>query len=160
MEQKVIATYTAPVAGQEMILHEEVELEKGKGIRGDRYYNGSGTFSRNANENADHEVTLIASEEIDRFNALHGRSLDYGSFRRNIVTAGINLNDLVGQEFRVGEVTLIGVRLCEPCAWLARILVPEVLPDLVGRGGLRTRILREGRIRAGDAIHVEETTGS
>ena len=142
-----------------MIPLAEAVLQRGRGIVGDRYYEGNGTFSGNTDETGDHEVTLIESEEIDRFNAAHGLSLDYGAFRRNIVTEGVGLNDLVGREFLLGDVRLYGVRLCEPCAWLARILVPEVLPGLVGHGGLRARIVAGGRIGVGEKIDVEEALG-
>ena len=48
-----------------------------------------------------------------------------------MVTRGISLNDLVGVEFRVGATVLRGLRLCEPCAHLARVANPKVLPGVV-----------------------------
>jgi MOSC domain-containing protein YiiM len=76
--------------------------------------------------------------------------------RRNIVTDGVSLNDLVGKEFYVGEVRIRGIRLCEPCSYLAKISFPEILKGLVHKGGLRAQILSEGLIRVGDTIHVAE----
>jgi MOSC domain-containing protein YiiM len=68
------------------------------------------------------------------------------------VTAGVDLNALVGRDFRVGEVLIRGIRLCEPCGYLARQTSPEVLRGLLHRGGLRAQILSEGDIRVGDPL--------
>ena len=74
--------------------------------------------------------------------------------RRNVVTLGVRLNDLVGQEFCVGAVRIRGLRLCEPCSYLAKRSVPEVLKGLVHKGGLRAQILSEGVIGVGDRIEA------
>lgn len=132
----------------------EARLEKGRGIVGDRYHFGTGTFSEQLKPRLDYEVTLIEAEQIDHFNSLTGLALDYAAPRRNVVTEGVNLNELVGVEFRVGEVTLQGVRLCEPCAHLAGLVAEEVLPHLVNRGGLRARIVSGGIIRPKDDVIV------
>ena len=154
MNQTIIGIYTAPGPGEKMISHEEGVLEAGKGVVGDRYYEAIGTFTKNADETGDHEVTLVESEEIDRFNADHDLSFNYGAFRRNLITQGVRLNDLVGQEFRIGSLKLAGIRLCEPCAWLAELLVPEVLSSMVGRCGLRARIVEGGRLQVGESIET------
>jgi MOSC domain-containing protein YiiM len=78
--------------------------------------------------------------------------LDPGATRRNIVTRGVPLKHLVGQQFRVGDVTLRGLRLCEPCAHLERLSHPGVREALIHRGGLRAQILTDGTIRVGDSI--------
>ncbi|MGE3799390.1 MAG: MOSC domain-containing protein [Candidatus Kapaibacterium sp.] len=155
MEPKILGIYSTLSSGEEMISREEGELVVERGIVGDRYSVELGTFSKNVDETRDYEVTLIESEEIDRFNAEHGFSIDYGAFRRNIVTQGVRLNQLVGREFRLGDVKLYAVGLCEPCAYLAKVLVPEVLPAMVGRGGLRARIVEGGKIRVGDMIETD-----
>jgi MOSC domain-containing protein YiiM len=97
-------------------------------------------------------VTLIEQEAIEAFN--QEQSLDYSArqSRRNLLTQGVPLNHLVGKEFRVGKVTLRGVRLCEPCDYLARLTRPEVLPGLVHRAGLRADILTPGLLQPGDEI--------
>ena len=69
-----------------------------------------------------------------------------------MVTRGVPLNDLVGVEFEVGAVRVRGVRLCEPCKYLADTVTPEVVPALVRRCGLRAGIVSGGTIRAGDAV--------
>ncbi|MBS4028763.1 MAG: MOSC domain-containing protein [Ignavibacteriales bacterium] len=67
---------------------------------------------------------------------------------------GIALNHLVGTTFRVGEVILRGVRLCEPCSYLESVTMPGVLKGLAHRGGLRTEIVQNGFLRVGDPIEV------
>ncbi len=128
------------------------ELEIGRGIVGDRYHAQLGTFSKKNKVRQDQEVTLIESEEIDRFNADNRLTLDYGAARRNIVTQGVRLNALVGRQFRVGSVLLEGQRLCEPCAHLASVVSEKVLPGLVHRGGLRAKILSAGSIQPFDVV--------
>ena len=119
---------------------------------GDRYYLETGTFSEQLAGKPDRELTLIESEQIDRFNAEQGFSFSYGDFRRNIVTQGVNLNDLAGKEFTLGSARLRGIRLCEPCAHLAQLLTPDIMPALVHKSGLRAQILSDGEVCAGDAL--------
>lgn len=130
----------------------EAELEAGRGIVDDRYHAAKGTFSEQLKGQPDSQITLIEAEQIDRFNLSTGMQLSYGELRRNIVTMNVDLNGLVGVRFRVGEVVLEGIRLCEPCAYLAKRVTKEVLPEMVHRAGLRARIVTGGKIKTGDAI--------
>ncbi len=147
---KVIGLYIASSAHGAMQKMDSAELEAGKGIVGDRYYHECGTFSKKLAGLPDKEVTLIESEEVDSFNRCHDLNYNYGDFRRNIVTEGIRLNELVGQDFTLGGIRLRGVRLCEPCAHLAGILSPEIMPDLVHKAGLRATIVNDGILALGD----------
>ena len=135
---------------------DSADLEAGHGIVGDRYYGDTGTFSKKLKGLPDKELTLIESEHIDQFNKTHGFCLEYGAFRRNIITRGINLNDLIDREFNIGEIRLSGIRLCEPCAYLAGLLRPEVLSSMVHKAGLRAAILKSGRITRGDEITMSQ----
>jgi len=146
--------FTTANAGAPLVPVEEAMLEAGRGLVGDRYYRSSGTFSEKLKGQADSELTLIEAEEINNFNRESELSLGYGEFRRNLITAGVRLNDLVGRQFRVGESLLEGIRLCEPCAYLAKTVAKEVLPGLVHRAGLRARILEGGTVRPGDSISL------
>jgi len=130
----------------------EVLLEAGRGLAGDRYCRETGTFSEKLKGTRDSEITLIESEEVERFNREENLTLDLGALRRNIVTRNVRLNDLVGQRFRLGEAVLEGIRLCEPCSHLARTVTPQVLPGLVHRAGLRACILSGGTVKRGDAV--------
>ncbi len=124
-------------------------VEEGRGIVGDRYHRGEGTFSNGA---ADRQVTLIEVEEIHRFNDQTGLGFSEGAFRRNLVTKGVRLNDYVGKRFTVGSVTLEGLRTCEPCKHLSRLLSPEVMSAMKHRAGLRARVIEGGSIELGSAV--------
>ena len=97
----------------------EAEVEAGKGLRGDRYANGTGTFSSSIKPGR--HVTLIESEAIEAVRREHGLDVSPSDPRRNVVTSGVRLNDLVGVRFSVGDAVLQGIRLCEPCDHLERL---------------------------------------
>jgi MOSC domain-containing protein YiiM len=134
-----------------MEAREEVLAVPGRGLEGDRYFEGIGTFSPQERK-PDYEVTLIEREKIEEFAMASGLAFTAFDARRNVVTEGVDLNALVDLEFMIGEVRIRGIRLCEPCNYLAKITSREVLRGLVHKGGLRAQILTEGRIRTGDAI--------
>ena len=145
------AIYVAREAGGAMTQLERAQLVAGRGIEGDRYFERAGTFSPEA-PSPDHELTLIAAEEVARFLEATGLEIRAGDLRRNLLTEGVDLNAWVGRSFRVGEVEVAGIRLCEPCQTLAETATPEVVKGLVHRAGLRARIVGEGRIRVGDPV--------
>jgi MOSC domain-containing protein YiiM len=149
---KVVAIFTTAESGTALQPIAEASLESGKGLVGDRYYKGTGTFSDKLKSSQDWEITLIESEEIERFNGLGKSAFSPGEFRRNILTSGIRLNELVGRRFSVGSTVLEGIRLCEPCAYLAKFLGPASAKALAHRAGLRARILTGGVVRPGDPI--------
>ena len=128
----------------------EVRAIPGKGLEGDRYFRGEGSFSKNPGSGR--QVTLVASEMLELLQSEHGIALEAAETRRNLVTKGVLLNDLVGQVFQVGTVRMMGVRLAEPCNHLERLTRPGVMKGLVHRAGLRADILDEGVLRVGDAI--------
>lgn len=128
------------------------QLEAGRGIVGDRYYQGNGTFSGKLKETEKGQITFIAAEEVDNFNATRGTALDYRDLRRNVVTRGVDLNALVGVEFEIAGVRFQGIELCEPCAYLKQTVHTDVLPHLVHRGGLRAAILSSGTISPQDEV--------
>jgi MOSC domain-containing protein YiiM len=136
-----------------MVAQQSIRAIPGRGLVGDRYFLGTGTFSPQP-QKPDFEITLIQQEHIAAFAARSGLPFTAREARRNLVTTGIDLNTLVGHEFMVGSVKLRGIRLCEPCNYLAKQTSPEVLPGLVHQGGLRAQILTEGEIRVGDALTV------
>ena len=134
-----------------MEARESVRAFPGRGLEGDRYLAGTGTFSPHP-QRPDFEITFIERENIEGFRAESGLPFTEFHARRNIVTVGVDLNALVGVEFTVGEVRIRGMRLCEPCSYLARTTFPETLKGLVHKGGLRAQIVTEGTIRRGDPV--------
>lgn len=128
----------------------EVRAVAGRGLEGDRYFDHKGTFSQPGNPNR--EVTLIESEAVEAVARDAKIPFDFGQARRNLVTRGVPLNHLVGKEFRVGDVRLRGLKLCEPCDHLERLTAPKVEEAFRHRGGLRAQILEGGVLRVGDRI--------
>jgi MOSC domain-containing protein YiiM len=121
---------------------DSVSAIAGKGLEGDRKYFAEGAKAGQA-------LTLIEAE------ALEAVGLSGTQSRRQVVTRGVRLNDLVGKRFRVGDVDCMGVELCHPCKHLEEMTRPGIIKDLAGRGGLNADILTDGRITVGDAIVVE-----
>jgi MOSC domain-containing protein YiiM len=136
---------------REMMSLTETHAIPGKGLEGDRYFSGIGTFSPTPHK-ADFEITFIEKENVEAFAEESGLAFTPEHARRNIVTEGIGLNELVGKDFYVGEVRIRGIRLCEPCNYLAKISFPQTLTGLVHKGGLRAQILSKGSILVGDEI--------
>jgi MOSC domain-containing protein YiiM len=128
---------------------EQAKAIPGVGLEGDRYALRQGTFYK---PQPDFELTLIEAEAIEAAKQDYQVELPTGDARRNIVTRDVALNHLVGKEFRVGEVRVRGIRLCEPCDHLQRLTGSPVIKSLRHRGGLRAQILSEGTIRVGDKV--------
>lgn len=146
----VVSLYIAPGARQCTVSVNEVRAVPGKGLEGDRYFTLTGTFCDNPGPS--YEVTLIEIEAVDALKRDYKVELTAGDTRRNIVTCGVALNHLVGREFKVGAVSLRGIRLCEPCAHLEKLTRQGVISGLTHRGGLRAQVLTEGAIRVGDPV--------
>jgi MOSC domain-containing protein YiiM len=150
---QLIGIFITPAAGQLMVEINQARAVPGKGLEGDRYFQGTGLYSDHPG--SDREVTLIEAEAIQALEQEEDILLAPVETRRNLLTQGVPLNHLVGKEFQVGEVTLRGVRLCEPCGYLAKLTRPEVTPALVHRGGLRAQVVSGGVLRVGDVIKAD-----
>lgn len=133
-----------------MAVRENATATVGRGLEGDRYAVGAGTFSDTPG--GGRELTLIEAEALDMLHAESGVTLGVDEHRRNLTTRGIDLNALIGKRFLVGNVLCEGIRLCEPCDHLEALARKPVLRPLVHRGGLRANILTGGVIRIGDAV--------
>jgi len=98
------------------------------------------------------DLTLIEAEALEGLREDTGIELSPAEVRRQVLTRGIRLNDLVGERFTVGGVECVGQELCEPCNHLQGLTYPGVLRGLVHRGGLRADIVSGGRIAVGDEV--------
>lgn len=147
----VVEILIAPSPESPMQSVPKVRAVPGQGLEGDRYFTGSGTFSPQPMK-PDFELTLIELEQVEAFASASGLPFTATLARRNLVTQGVDLNALSGVEFMIGSVRARGIRLCEPCNYLAKITWPETLRGLVHKGGLRAQILTEGCIQTGDII--------
>ncbi len=128
---------------------DEAQAIPGVGLEGDRYALRQGTFFK---PEPDFELTLIEAEAVEALKRDYEVELAPGEARRNLVTRGVALNHLVGREFRIGDVKIRGIRLCEPCNHLQTLVGRPVIKGLRHRGGLRAQILSPGSIRVGDVI--------
>jgi MOSC domain-containing protein YiiM len=146
---RLVGIYTTTEGAKPLVAHTEVRAIEGVGLDGDRYALQTGTFS--GREGAGREVTLVEREVIAAVND-DGVELGEHETRRNLVTAGVPLLHLVGQTFRIGDVTLLGIRTAPPCAHLEKLTRPGVRAALQNQGGLRAEIVDGGMLRIGDEI--------
>ena len=124
-----------------------IEVLANKGIVGDRHFNDI--------NDPYNQLSLIESENIDEYNVKFGLDIPYVDFRRNIVTKGIQLNDLIGKKFKIGKVELEGVELCRPCRHLTEMLDQKnILKEFMRKGGLRCEIKSSSSIKIGDKINI------
>lgn len=128
---------------------DSIELVKGIGIIGDRNALAPGRWNES---HIGEELTLVQAESLEMLARDNDIQLEPGDTRRNVTTRGIELNDLVGRRFRVGEVIAEGVELCEPCQHLQSLLGKPIIRPLVHRAGLRALLVNSGTIRVGDDV--------
>lgn len=152
VEALIETIHIAPFAGAPMISLDRVRAIANVGLEGDRYALGSGQWS--GDDRVDRDITLVEAEEIEGLAATHGIDLRPGETRRNVMTRGIRLNELVGRRFLVGGAECIGTRLCEPCQYLTDSIGKPILKPLVHRAGLRAKIISGGEIAVGSRIAV------
>lgn len=146
----VVSLHIAPTGSAAMQTVSVARAVAGRGLEGDRYFAGLGTYSKDPGSGR--HVTLIEIEAIEALKREYKVEIEPGQSRRNIVTRAVALNHLVNKEFMVGGMRLRGTRLCEPCAHLERLSTGGALRGLIHRGGLRADILSSGTIRVGDTI--------
>jgi MOSC domain-containing protein YiiM len=122
----------------------QIECVAGSGIRGDRFYDYRDDYKG--------QITFFSLEVFEKL-ASHFRltNKSAGDLRRNVVVSGVNLNDLIGEEFSIQGVRLRGTAHCKPCYWMNQALASGAEKFLQGNGGLRAQILSDGVIAVGDA---------
>ena len=124
-----------------------IDIIANQGVKGDRHFN---EFNDPYNQ-----LSLIESENIDEYNIRFNLNISYIDFRRNIVTKGIQLNDLIGKKLSVGNVKLEVIDLCRPCRHLTEMLDQKnVLKEFLRKGGIRCQILSSSKINVGDKIEI------
>ena len=126
---------------------ETIEVLANKGVVGDRHFNDY--------NDPYCQLSLIEAENIDEYNLKFGLNIPYLDFRRNIITKGLKLNDLVGKKLSIGNAEVEGIDLCRPCRHLTEMLDQEnILKEFLRKGGLRCQILSSSKIKVGDSIKV------
>tara|TARA_X000001036_G_scaffold216079_1_gene202276 strand:- start:245 stop:688 length:444 start_codon:yes stop_codon:yes gene_type:complete len=125
----------------------EINLIAGKGVVGDRHF-------KDYNDPYN-QLSIIESENIDEYNLKYKLNIPYLDFRRNIVTRGINLNNLVEKKISIGSVKLDVIDLCRPCRHLSEKLGRnDIIKEFLRKGGVRCQIMNDGKISLSDQIKI------
>lgn len=122
-----------------MVEVQEVECLADRGLAGDRFLDFKSDYKG--------QVTFFAWEIYEELCRLHGPLAPPSAFRRNIITQGVDLNDLIGEKFEIQGVRFAGTQECTPCSWMDHAFAPGTEAFLTGRGGLRARIIQGGTLR-------------
>lgn len=147
----VVSLYIAPRSGEAMISVPELHAVPDRGLEGDRFFHSSWSSVGRP----DKAVTLIEQESVSAAAAELKAELGAGDIRRNIVTRGVPLVQLLNKEFTIGGVVMRGLRLFEPCMHMETLSgVPGICRALVHRSGLKASILKEGVIRVRDSVSL------
>jgi len=147
----VVALFTVDRRAAPMKKVEQLYALAGRGIEGDRYFLGTGTYSKSPEPGR--QVTLIKSEVLESLKNKLEINVKPEESRRNILTQGIEINDLIGTEFYVGTVRLRAHRITQPCLYLENLLdQPGLYKELWDNGGISCEILSDGVIKERDII--------
>ena len=145
--------FVAPDGGVDMQSVEQVEAVEGTGLRGDRYAEGTGYWVP-----VDIcQVTLIEGEDLEAIQSTTGVKVVNGEHRRNLVTRGVRLEELLGRRFQIGDAVLEYDRPRPPCRYIASITEGGMTNALAGRAGICARVVQSGVIRRDDLVTILET---
>ena len=120
--------------------HTHLDLVAGRGIKDDRF------------EESLYPVTFFSLEVAEVIEEAFEQTIDIQLYRRNITISGLNLCELIGQRFSIGEVVFEGMAHCNPCTWMDAVIAKGTYRQMKGRGGLRAKVIQGGRLQ------LEETT--
>ena len=144
---RVLKLGIADKSGNTITEVNSIEVMAGKGTAGDRH------FSENKSDRE--QITLIESENIDEYNINFSTTIPYLDFRRNIVTEGIKLNNLLNKKITIGNIKLLGKDLCRPCKHLQELIgYNNIVKEFPLKGGLRCEIVNSGTIYLNDEIKI------
>ncbi|KAB7514004.1 MOSC domain-containing protein [Halosegnis rubeus] len=154
MAGRVTQIWTTAEESAPMEPVEGIEAVDG-GLAGDRYQRGTGYYS----PFDVCEVTFVAGEALDRIREEAGLDLSDGQHRRNVVTRGVDLGDLLAARFRVGQAVFEGTRPRPPCRHVEEVAELDGLMDaLRERGGICADVVEPGPFRVGDGVEYLEDT--
>jgi len=116
----VVALFIVDQMSAPMKKVDQLNALAGKGIEGDRYFLGTGTYSKKPEPGR--QVTLIKNEVLESLKDKFDITVKPEESRRNVITQGVEINDLIGTEFFVGSVHLRAHRITQPCLYLENLL--------------------------------------
>lgn len=129
-----------------------LEFRAGRGLKGDRFEEGT------------YPITFFSLEIAQEIETTFECSIDIALYRRNIVISGVNLCELIGQQFRIGEVLFEGMAHCNPCTWMDAVIHKGLYRQMKGRGGLRAKVIEGGTLKlettilSSDKVLIKEPT--
>jgi MOSC domain-containing protein YiiM len=148
----VVEIWLTPTAAAPMRRVPSARLVAGRGLEGDRYALGGGTWARYPD--LEKQLTLVDGADVAAVAAEAGVPLTPGDTRRNLVTAGVDLPALVGRWFAVGDALLFGVKRCPPCAHLERLTGARLVKAMVHRGGINAAVFAGGEVAEGAVVRA------
>jgi MOSC domain-containing protein YiiM len=146
----LLEIWTTSAAAQPMRRLPEGRLVAGAGLEGDRYALGGGTWAEYPD--LEKQLTLIDADDVAAVAAATRTALTPGDTRRNLVTRGISLPQLVGRWFAVGDALLFGMKRCPPCTHLERLTGTRLIKPMAYRGGLNAAVFTGAPIAEGAAV--------
>ncbi len=146
---EIVSLFISPRSAGPMVSVSQVRAFADRGLEGDRFFRDSW----NAANRPDKAVSLIEEETLQVAAEELGVEKLAEKCRRNIVTRGVPLIDLLNREFTIGDVRFRGIRLFEPCGHVEQVSgTPGVFRALEHRSGLKAAILSDGIIQVGDFV--------
>jgi len=99
------------------------------------------------------QVSLLAMESVKKFSAQAGREIKYGEFAENITTEGIVLHETHPLDrFIIGDAELEVTQIGKECHGDNCAIFREVGNCVMPKEGIFCRVIRPGKIQAGDEI--------
>lgn len=139
-EHNYFGHHGMPAGKAPMVEVDSVECMAGEGLAGDRFLGHKEDYKG--------QITFFAQEVYERLcEKFQAADADPSLFRRNVITQGMDLNSLIGQEFELQGIRFLGTEECRPCYWMDEALAPGAEEAMKGNGGLRARILSSGTLR-------------
>jgi len=132
----------------------EAQTVKGRGIVGDRYYQGTGSFNRPPLDQKVREITFIDYDTLEKVNQRLSSKLDFLDLRRNLVIKNFDITLIGEKNFTIGSSTFKIQRYAPPCRYLSRILDEDMMRGLKYLGGYRAKIITSGKIKLADILKL------
>lgn len=144
----VVSLYIAGAPHAPMTAITEAHMVPGRGIEGDRFYARRGVDT--VYDGTTFDVTLVEEPALEKLGNGEQQADFAASARRNIVLRGCSLHELIGQTFRIGEVTLHGYTPHGDCS--SEQPQQATACDMVYGANMGAHILTEGVIHVGDRM--------
>lgn len=155
---RVAAIHVAAGRGAVMRRCRDAFAEVGRGLAGDRYHAGVGTFSgRRPITAGARDLSILDTETLAICRERLGWRIEAAALRRNLLVDARVLHELDGCECAIGGARIVFAGRCAPCGYLSRLLGGDMKAALHGVGGMRAAIVASGTIAVGDTLRLIES---